>query len=389
MSKLTIQSIEAIIVDLPLRRLQRFAAVGANSTSIVLVRMRTKDGLEGIGEAVTPSGPWWGGESVETIKLMIDEQIAPMLTGADAFDLAPSMARLDRALFGNAFAKASVEMAMLDLQGKALGVPVHDLMGGKRRASLPCSWPLATGEASSEIEEAERMLESKRHNIFKLKMGAVDPVQDVERACAVARGLEGRASVRGDPNEMWDETTTKWAVPRMADAGIVMVEQPMARWNLAASARLTARSNCAIMIDEGLCTPQDMLRIAEMRAADLVSLKVMKSAGLLATRRIADIAEAGGISLYMGTFLECSIGTAANMQLCATLADLPFGGELSGPGLVAEDIAVQAARYVDFELQLEEGVGLAVEVDEDKLKAFRRDRTYSVHASRKSMSAKA
>lgn len=379
MSNLKIGSVEVILVDLPLVRLQRFAAIGASATSIVLIRVRTEDGLEGIGEAVTPSGPWWGGESVESIKLMIDDHIAPMMIGEDPFNLSAVRARIDRALFGNPFAKAGIEMAILDLQGKALNAPLYELLGGKRRDSLPCSWPLASGEPNAEIEEAERMIAAKRYNIFKLKMGAVDPVEDVERACAVARGLEGRGSVRADPNEMWDETTAKWAVPRMADAGIAMIEQPMARWNLAASARLTERSDCAIMIDEGLCTAQDMLQISQLRAADLVSLKVMKSGGILETRRIADMAEAGGISLYMGTFLECSIGTAANMQLCATFADLPYGGELSGPGLVAEDIAVRPARYENFELQLEEGPGIATEVDEDKLKAFRRDRSYSVH----------
>jgi len=376
---LTIKSVETILVDLPLVRLQRFAAVGANSTTIVLIRMKTDQGLEGLGEAVTPSGPWWGGESVESIKLMIDEQISPMLIGEDAFSIDAIMARVNRALFGNPFAKAGVEMAMLDLQGKALGVPIHDLMGGKRRSSLPCSWPLATGDAGAEIEEALAKIEAGQHNIFKLKMGAVDPLPDVERACAVARGLEGKASVRVDPNEMWDETVAKWAVPRMADAGVAMVEQPMARWNLEASARLTEKAACAIMIDEGLCTAQDMLRISALHAADLVSLKIMKSAGIRETRKIASIAEASGVAVYMGTFLEGSIGTAANMQLAATLADLPYGGELSGPGLIAEDIAAEPARYENFELQLPVGPGIAAAVDEDKLKAFRRDRNYTVH----------
>ena len=382
MSKLKIRSVETILVDLPLRRLQRFAAIGANSTSVVLIRVQTEDGLEGIGEACTPSGPWWGGESVESIKLMIDTYISPLLVGEDPFQLRSIFAKVDRALFGNAFAKAAVEMALLDLQGKAMGVPLHEMMGGKHRSSLLCSWPLATGDAQTEIDEALSMIEAKRYRVFKLKMGAIDPKTDVERACAVARGLEGKGDVRADPNEMWDETTAKWAVPRMADAGITMVEQPMARWNLEASQRITARSDCAIMIDEGLSSENDMIKIAQMRACDLVSLKVMKSAGIRASRRIADIAEAGGISLYMGTFLECSIGTAANMQLCATLKDLPYGGELSGPGLVAEDIAVQPARYEDFELQLEEGPGIAVEVDEDKLRAFRRDKDYTVHPTK-------
>jgi muconate cycloisomerase/chloromuconate cycloisomerase len=378
MSKLRVKALEAIIVDLPLRRLQRFAAIGARNTSVVVVRIQTNEGIEGIGEAVTPSGPWWGGESVESIKLVIDQYLSPLVLEADPFATADLAARWNRAVYGNTFAKAAVEMALLDVQGKFLNMPLYELLGGKRREALPCSWPLATGDASAEIDEALAMVEAKKFRLFKLKMGAIEPARDVERACTVARGLAGKALVRADPNEMWDEATAKWAVPRMADAGIDMVEQPISRHNMEGSARLTQSATCAIMLDEGVCTAQDMLRITQLRAADLVSLKIMKTGGILATRRIADIAEAGGVSLYMGTFLESSIGTAANMQLCATFPDLPYGGELSGAGLIAEDLAIEPAVYKDYELQLPKGVGIAVQLDEDKVKAFRRDRSYMI-----------
>ena len=67
------------------------------------------------------------------------------------------------------------------------------------------------------------------------------------------------------------------------------------------------------------------------------------------------------------------------MQFAATLPRLPFGGELSGPCLVAEDIAVRPARYEDFALQLEKGPGIAVEIDEDKVRAFDRNSSYTLH----------
>lgn len=364
---------------MPLKRTQRFAAVGAESTAIVLIRIKTKHGVEGIGEACTPSGPWWGGESVESIKLMIDTYITPLIIGEDPFNIISIMNKLNRKLFGNAFAKAAVEMALLDIQGKSLGAPVYDLLGGKQRGELYCSWPLATGVPEDEIDEALQRIEARQFNNFKLKMGFLGPQEDVRRACDVARGLAGKANVRVDPNEMWDEVTAKWAIPRLEDAGIEFIEQPMARWNIEGSARLTERSNVAIMLDESICTPEDMVRIVNTHAADVVSLKLMKSSGIHSTKKIADIAMAGGVAVYMGTFLECSIGTAANMQFAATLAHLPFGGELSGPCLVAEDIAVRPARYENFALQLEDGVGIAVEVDEDKVRAFDRDSNYTLH----------
>ncbi|MEO0998026.1 MAG: muconate cycloisomerase family protein [Pseudomonadota bacterium] len=380
MNAISIESVETVIVDLPLRRRQRFSALNAESQSIVLIFVRSGDGAVGIGEAVTPSGPWWSGESVESIKLHIDTYMAPQLTGQNALALDGLMQRLHQCVHGNAFAKAGLEMALLDLIGKTLGVAACDLLGGKVRDSLPVAWPLATGDAAQEIDEAEEKLDRRLHRVFKLKMGALPPAEDIERACRIARALEGRALVRADPNEMWSESTARVAIARMHDAGIDLIEQPLPRWNIDGSARLTATSPVEVMIDEGMCTLNDMLRIAQCHAAGTVSLKIMKSGGMRATKTIAEVAGAAGISLYMGTFLESSYGTAANMQLCATLAELPYGGELVGPLLIAEDICQQPAEYRDYELWLADGVGMAAAIDDDKLKRFRRDGGRSVHA---------
>jgi len=372
-----IESVETVIVDLPLVRLQRFAAIGATSQSLVYIFVRTKDGIEGVGESSTPSGPWWGGEAPETIKVMIDTYLAPIMIGEDVFNIDQIMAKLDNVAYGNAFAKAGIEMAMLDIQGKALNQPVYNLLGGKVRDSLPISWPLATGEAKLEIAEAEEKLAARLHNIFKLKMGALDPATDVKRACEVASALRDHASIRADVNERWDEETVSWAVPRMVNAGIEMIEQPLPRWNLAAASRLTESLNVPHMLDESICTPQDMLAIAASNAGSLISLKIMKSKGIRPTKTIADMSLAAGIPLFMGTFLEPSYGAGANMQLCATLADLPYGGELAGGLLVAEDVCKVPADYHDFELHLQAGVGMGVEIDPEKLRSFRRDKDYT------------
>jgi len=381
MNKLEISHVETVIVDLPLKRLQRFSALGSHTQSVVMVFVQTAEGVQGIGESVTPSGPWWSGESVETIKVIIDTYLAPLLIGANTFDLTRLMAAMDKQVYANRFAKAGVEMALLDAVGKALNVPVHTLFGGKVRDSLPVAWPLATGDPEQEIGEAEQMLADGYARNFKLKMGAVDADTDVARALRIARALEGRARVRVDPNESWDEATAARAIPQLADGGIEMVEQPLPRWNLAGSARLTAASRIPVMLDESICTSHEMQEAARLHAGSIVSLKIMKAGGMRATRTMADIAMSAGVTLYMGTFLESSFGTGANMQLCATLADLPLGGELVGPLLLAEDICERRAEYRDYCLWLQDGVGLGVSVDADKLKAFRRDRTYSSHAA--------
>ena len=137
LSGLTIGHVETVILDLPIRRPHEFAHQTMNRQSHVLVRIRSDDGLEGIGEGVTAGGPWWGGESVETIKAMVDTYLTPVLIGENPSRINYLLEHIERAASGNACAKAAVEMALYDMVGKTLGVPVYELLGGLYRDSLP------------------------------------------------------------------------------------------------------------------------------------------------------------------------------------------------------------------------------------------------------------
>lgn len=377
-----IERVETQIVDLPLRRVQRFSRLEANRQSSLIVRVMTKEGIEGIGESITPCGPWWGGDSVESIKTTIDTYLAPLLLGRDAIASSAIMEDLDACVPANSFAKAGIEMSLLDCAGKVLNLPVHALLGGQLRDAMDVSWPLATGEAQADIEEAERMLAQRHARAFKIKMGFLPVDADLQRSVAIGRALEGRAKVRVDPNEAWDESTAARMLRPLEDAGIDVIEQPVARWNYGAMARLTQIARCAIMVDEGVRSNHDMMEVATRRAAGLVSLKIMKTGGLRATRAMAEIANAAGIPVYMGTFLETSIGAAANMQLAATLPELPYGGEVTGPMLMAEDICIEPARYENYALQLPSGPGLGIALDEDRIKHYRREGSRFVCSAR-------
>ncbi|WP_119166130.1 muconate cycloisomerase family protein [Algihabitans albus] len=367
-----IATVDTAIVDLPFRRLQRFARLDARSQNSLLVRIRTRDGLEGIGEAIVPCGPWWSGDSVEAMKLTIDTYLAPSLIGEDPHDVAAIFVRLGRSVRNNAFAKAGLEIALLDLIGKLHDLPVHVLLGGRSRSACPVAWPLASGSTEKDIEEIDEMLGSGRAAAFKVKMGATGMAADLTRIGRLAETLKGRAGLRVDPNESWTEADALRALPALAEMGVEMVEQPVERALLDGMARITARSNVTIMIDEGAQSEADMIEVVKRNAAHMVSIKPMKAGGLWPAKRMADIAAAAGIPVYMGTFLESSIGTAAGMQLAATFDRLPLGGEIIGPLLLAEDIVTEPLIYADGALQLPEGPGLGVTLDEDKLRAFTR-----------------
>jgi len=367
-----IQQIETFLVDVPTIRPHKLSVATMNTQTLVLVRVRCADGIEGWGEATTIGGLAYGEESPESIKTNIDTYFAPLLTGMEASQVARAMARLRKAFQGNRFAKCALETALLDAQARRLGVPLSELLGGRVRDALPVAWTLASGDTAKDIQEAEHMLEIRRHRIFKLKIGLRSVDDDVAHVLAIKQALGERASVRVDVNQAWSEMDAMRGIARLEAGGVDLIEQPTRAGNSAALARLKARFDVAIMADEALHGPDDALALARLDAADVYAVKITQSGGLVPALEVATVARLAGIGLYGGTMLEGGIGTAATAHLCATFPELAWGTELFGPLLLTQEVLQEPLVYRDFMLQVPTGPGLGVTVDPDKLRAMQR-----------------
>jgi muconate cycloisomerase len=367
-----IASIRSTIVDVPTVRRHELSSLSVTAQSYVIVELRLTNGVEGIGEAATLGGPRWSEESVESIKATIDVYLAPAIIGAPANRFEAARIRMDEAAKRNNAAKAAIESALFDAVGKSLGVSAVQLLGGAVRESVPVLWTLASGDPAQEIEEAEKKLDARLHDTFKIKIGARSPEADVARLRRLADALAGRASLIVDANQAWDETTALRCLPVLAELGVRLVEQPLPAWNLAGMARLRARSTVPLMADEGVFSAHDMLDVARAGAAEVVSLKLVKHGGLLATRDVAAIAEAAGIGLYGGCLLESSIGAAAHLQVFAGLRELAWGCEHFGPQILVDDLVEEPLHFADFCIHLPAGPGLGVTLDQDKLRHYAR-----------------
>jgi muconate cycloisomerase len=369
---LAISSISTTIVDVPTVRPHELSSLSVTAQSYVIVELRLANGADGIGEAATLGGPRWGEESVESIKATIDAYLAPALLGAPADRFEAARARMDATAKRNNAAKAAIESALFDAVGKTLGVPAVQLLGGAVRDSIPVLWTLASGDPAQEIEEAENKLAARLHDAFKVKIGARSPEVDLARLRRLAGALAGRASLIVDANQAWDETTALRCLPVLTELGVRLVEQPLPAWDLAGMARLRARSTVPLMADESVFSAHDMLDVVRAGAADVVSLKLVKHGGLLATRDVAAVAEAAGIGLYGGCLLESSIGAAAHLQVFAGLRELGWGCEHFGPQILVDDLVEEPLRFADFRIHLPTGPGLGVGLDQDKLRRYAR-----------------
>jgi muconate cycloisomerase len=289
----------------------------------------------------------------------------------DATRVQALMARLGRMVRENRFAKSAVETALLDAQGKRLGLPVSELLGGRQRDRLPVAWTLASGDTARDIAEAERMLDLRRHRVFKLKIGARAIRDDIAHVAGIKTALGDRGAVRVDVNMAWSEGEAAYGMAALADAGCELVEQPVA--STAALTRLMRRFPVALMADEALTGPESAFDLARVQGADVFAVKLEQSGGAFNALRVAAIADAAGIGLYGGTMLEGPVGTVISAHAFATFANLQWGTELFGPLLLTEDILTQPLEYSDFELTVPAGPGLGVTLDEDRLAFFARD----------------
>jgi muconate/chloromuconate cycloisomerase len=367
-----ITAVETTLLDIPFVRPHHLSFGTIAEANFVLVRLRTDQGLEGLGEAVTLGGPTWGEESVESIQATIERYLAPELIGQDPFGIEAINQRLARRVRGNLFARSALEMACFDLLGKALDQPLYNLLGGLVRDRLPLSWSLAIGDPAAEIAEAERLMAQQRHFIFKIKVGEQAPETDVRRVGEIARALDGRARLRVDANQGWDELTALATIPKLEPLGVELMEQPVPRWNLEALARIAARVDLPIMADESVCTPHDAIALVVRQAADVFALKLAKAGGILASKAVAAIASAAGLPCYIGCMIETGVGTAAYAHFGASTPVVTLGCELFGPLMLVEDIVQPPIRFGQGDILVPSGPGLGVTLDQALVEKYRR-----------------
>lgn len=366
-----IATIEAIPVEIPFHRPHKLAGGVLTAQRFVIVRMRMDNGLEGLGEAST-CWPTWLDENPESVKAVIDRYLAPALVGQDARRIEALTATMDAVAPGNPFAKAALEFALFDAVGKRYQVPVYQLLGGLAQERALLSWSLASGDVDADVREAERLM-ARGHRCFKIKVGAVDPDFDIRRVCAIAEAIGGRARLRVDANQGWDEVAAMRGAKAFGTAGIEIFEQPVPRWNIDALARLTAAAHVPIMADEGVGTVHEAFIVAARHAANIFALKPAKAGGLAAARKVAAIAEGAGIKCYVGCMIETGIGTSAYMHFTAASRVVTYGCELFGPLLLTDDVVNEPTRFEDGHVYVSHAPGLGVTLDEARLARYRKD----------------
>ncbi|MDO4251549.1 MAG: enolase C-terminal domain-like protein, partial [Moraxella sp.] len=223
-----------------------------------------------------------------------------------------------------------------------------------------------------DIAEAKRMIELKRHNFFKLKIGSRSVEEDVDHVVAIKKALGKDVSIRVDVNRAWSEMQCLKGIKALEDGGIDLIEQPCAIHDTELLARLTQRFDVAIMADEAVMCPKNAYKLAKNNCANVFAVKIEQAGGLIEACDVGKIANFSGIDLYGGTMLEGAVGTTASAHVFSTFERLAYGTELFAPLLLTEQILSEPLVYENFELKVPTGAGLGISLDENKIDNLRR-----------------
>lgn len=371
--KITAVRVETL--ELPFKEPFVIASSALAMSPCDLVRVETDEGIVGLGEAC-PAYEFTG-DTLWTVQDVIGEYLGPAVIGKDPFDIEAIVHHWEHELWtvGNQAARAALEMALWDIQGKALGRPVCELIGGRAHDGLTeeVTWGWDTPEALAEKTTRMRAESVTR---FKVKVGDL-PERDEQRVAAVRGAAGPDAHITVDANQGWiDAPTAVRAVRLLEPHGIEFVEQPVRMDDLEAARAVRDRVDTPIALDESVRGPREALACVKAGACDIFVVKLMKTGGILNALKVSAIGEAAGIPVVMGNMGESSLGLAAHLQVSVALAnvihwdaDLPHR-----PGGLACDIGSGLRGEVRdgvSTMLVPEGAGLGIELDESVVEAQR------------------
>jgi L-alanine-DL-glutamate epimerase-like enolase superfamily enzyme len=375
----TISRVDIYVVDLPLKHVRTLSkgAVSAGQAAgdavhPVLVRVTSTDGAAGFGR-VRPPTPWLG-ETTSSIVSAIRYFYGPLLIGADASQRAFNARRLDQALPGNSVALTAIDMAVHDLLGQTWGIPVYELLGGRRRP-IPMDWSVSLNPPEVMVAECVRAVEEYGCRTLCLKSGARGQWrEDIEVFRSVRAAVGPDVEIGLDPNEGYDVATTLRVAHELSEAGIAYLEQPLPRRDIQGLSALRGAVTAQIMIDEGAVTLPEAAAVIARGACDALVLKVWKSGGFADALAMAALAHTAGLGTTVGGVSHGSVlEAAACAHLYASCEPGPLAAEfILGLNVLDADPITELPE--DFQLDggmalPPAGPGLGVSVDMAEVEA--------------------
>jgi len=361
-------------VTVPLEAPLRWSMGVETGTTRTIIRLKTDEGLVGIGET-------YGGDT--TISAL--EFAKPFILGMNPMEVRLILNRLQAFRISyeshlSPHVVAGIEMACWDVTGKASGRSVSSLLGGATRTEIPFSAYLfyrykgdrnIGGEASAEaiVDRCEELIERHKFRVIKLKGGVLDPEEELRSVQKLRERFPLPYQIRFDPNAAWSVETSIRILSRMKECHLEYTED------------LTANIEGMSLVRRDIPVPQatNMMVIAfeqiapavRQRAIDIILADVHFWGGLWNNLRLAAVCETLQLGLGMHSDRELGVSTAAMLHLAAATPYMMYASDSHYHDQV-DDIITRPFKYRDGCMHVPQGPGLGVELDEDKIEKYHR-----------------
>lgn len=337
------------------------AYTGFSVSNAVLVRITAEDGTVGYGEACAWE-PEFYGETLESVASTIRRYITPIIIGENAFNINRIMARIDGSIARITCVKEGIDLALHDLKGKLLNTPVYNILGGCFRRKIPVASEIGIDAPEAMAENALAVLDLGI-SVIKIK-GSNDMRLDVKRIKTVREAVGHEVALRLDPNAAWTTIDTIKTMRELEDCHLQLLEQPIPSWDLKGMSHIRSNIGIPLMADESIWTPQDVIKIAEYGAADIINIKIAKSCGLALAKQIEFVAESQGLPCIVGTEIEPGFSLVAKLHLAASMKIHPLASEFTELSLLKGNILKHDFEVKDGCVEVPDGPGFGVELDE-------------------------
>ncbi|NLV47497.1 MAG: hypothetical protein GXY22_02445 [Clostridiaceae bacterium] len=336
----------------------------------VIVTMTTDEELSGIGEC----DPWplFTGDSAESVMTVLTNHLAPMLIGCDPCNINELHRRMNAVIRNQLIAKSAIDMAAYDLLGKSSGLPVHALLGGKQRHSMPVMWSVGGSTPEECAKDVLTCMESGYVGCM-IKVGTADWRGDALRVAAARDAVGSGFPLIVDANQGWDTDTAIRFWKQIRNCDVLFFEQPVQSWDIEGMAKVRRVIDIPLSADESCATPENARRLIASDAADIFSIKVTKHGGILPARRICELADINGIQVFFNSMIEEGVTQAASLELCVTCANLvdDIGHAFFSPLRLDGDICDYYKRIGRGYVLASDRPGIGIELDDEQMKKYR------------------
>lgn len=350
---------------------------GSKGRAAIFIKMTAENGAAGWGQSVPIAK--WSYETLETGTIALRNYLAPQLIGHPVNDITGAHKLMTGAIAdgystGMPITRAGIDVAMHDLTGRLSNQSLAELWGRPKGGPLTLSWTL-NPQTLDDVEGLINEGTKRGYQHFNIKV-APDPNFDVALATAV-RKKSPDCFLWADANGGYDPETALKAAPRLADAGVDILEAPIKPNRISGYQALKKQGALPILMDEGVISPVDLREFIRLKMIDGVAMKHSRCGGLLSAKQQIELILSEGL-MWVGSGL-----TDPDISLAATLGIYgAFGLEkpaaLNGPQFLTADVLKQPLKVVDGKMDVPTGPGLGVEVDEEKVRALAGGESYVV-----------